>query len=277
MSNARNFQLTINEATMEHYEEIKEYLLEKGPNYFISCIEENKREKLHMHIYVQYPSCQRLSTQKTRGAHIEACKGSPQANKAYIEKIKTTFGIDNVYEEIGNMRFATIKSDLAISLMEKELGEISKSDFKIWKEIKNIKSFTKKEVYKPNVEIIYVWGDSCVGKTKKVYDLLEEDEKFDRVKYCNGFWQGVNQYDPVKTCWYDEFRDSQMPASEFISFIDYYKNQMNIKFCPAWVNQYEKIFITSIQDPHEIYKNLPQETRTQWLRRMKIIHKEKIL
>lgn len=276
MSNAKNFQLTLNEITMTFYEEIKQYLIEREPNYFISCLEENKKEKLHMHIYVQYPRCVKLSPHKTLGAHIEVCRGSPQENKAYIEKIKTTFGIDNVYEEIGNMRLNGIKSDLAISLMEKEIGEVTKSEFKIWKEIKNITSYTKQKIYKPDVEVYYIWGESCTGKSKKVFDMLGEDEKFDRVKFEKGFWIGVNQYDPVETCWYDEFRDSHMPASEFINFIDYYKNQMNIKYCPSWVNCYKKIFITSIQSPHEIYKNLPEEARTQWIRRLKIIHKEKL-
>lgn len=258
---------------MEYYEEIKEYLLEKGPNYFISCIEENKREKLHMHIYVQYPSCQRLSTQRTKGAHIETCKGSPQANKAYIEKIKTTFGIDNVYEEIGNMRLATIKSDLAISLMEKELGEISKSDFRIWKEVHAVKSYTPRELYKPDVKVFFIWGPQRKGKSKWIFDHYP-DMKMDRVKYCNGFWQGVNTLAPEEACWYDDWRDSSMPASEFINFIDYYRNQMNIKWCPSWVNNYKLIFITTIQDPHEIYKNVTEEQRGQWERRITAINIE---
>lgn len=273
---ARNYQLTINESALEHYEEIKEYLLSLEPNYFYSCIEENKRGCLHIHIYVQYPTQKRISTRKTHGAHIEICKGSPQDNKDYIDKIKRAYNVNNVLEELGQMRLGGIKSDMAISLMETELEEVSKHDFKIWKEVKNIKSYTKEEIYKPQIEVIYIYGESNTGKSKKVFEMLEKEERFDRVKYANGFWIGVNQLMPVKTCWYDDFRDSQMPAAEFINFIDYYKNQMNIKYSPSWVNQYERIFITSIQSPYEIYKNLPEETREQWIRRLKIIHKEKL-
>ena len=261
---------------MEYYEEIKEYLLEKEPNYFISCIEENKKEELHIHIYVQFPKRVSISTEHTHGAHIEVCKGSPIENKHYIEKIKETFRINNTLDEMGTIRGGGIKSDLAVALMDKEIGEVTKTEFKVWKEIVNVKSYTKNNVYKPNIEVYYIWGESGTGKSKKVFDLLGEEEKFDRIRYQNGFWIGVNQFDPVKTCWYDEFRDSHMPASEFISFIDYYKNQMNIKYCPAWLNQYERIFITTIQSPHEIYKNLPEEAKQQWLRRLKIIHKEKL-
>lgn len=272
---ARNYQLTINESTMLHYEEIKEYLLGFEPNYFYSCIEENKRGSLHMHIYVQFTRCVRLSTKKTHGAHIELCKGTPQENKNYIDKIKRAYNTNNIIDEMGAIRLGGIRSNLAISLMEKELEEVETKEFKTWKEVKTIKSFTKKDVYKPNIEVIYIYGESGAGKSKKVFEMLGEDESFDKVKFTNGFWIGVNQLIPVRTCWYDDFRDSQMPAVEFINFIDYYKNQMNIKYCPSWLNQYERIFITSIQSPYEIYRNLPEEAREQWLRRLTIIHMEK--
>lgn len=272
---ARNYQLTINESTMLHYEEIKEYLLGFEPNYFYSCIEENKRGSLHMHIYVQFTRCVRLSTKKTHGAHIELCKGTPQENKNYIDKIKRAYNTNNIIDEMGAIRLRGIRSNLAISLMEKELEEVETKEFKTWKEVKTIKSFTKKDVYKPNIEVIYIYGESGAGKSKKVFEMLGEDESFDKVKFTNGFWIGVNQLIPVRTCWYDDFRDSQMPAVEFINFIDYYKNQMNIKYCPSWLNQYERIFITSIQSPYEIYRNLPEEAREQWLRRLTIIHMEK--
>lgn len=272
---ARNYQLTINPIKLDRYEEIKEYLLGFEPNYLYSCIEENKRGSLHMHIYVQFKKQIKLSTKKTCGAHIEICKGTPQENKNYIDKIKRAYNTNNIIDEIGTIRLNEFKSNLAISLMEKELEEVETKEFKTWKEVKTIKSFTKKDIYKPQVEVTYIYGESGIGKSKKVFEMLEEDEKFDRVKFSNGFWIGVNQMLPVKTCWYDDFRDSQMPAVEFINFIDYYKNQMNIKYCPSWTNQYEKIYITSIQSPHEIYKNLPDETREQWLRRLKIIHMKK--
>lgn len=261
---------------MEYYEEIKEYLLEKEPNYFISCIEENKKEELHIHIYVQFPKRVSISTEHTHGAHIEACKGSPMENKHYIEKIKETFRINNTLDEMGTIRGGGIKSDSVLSLMDKSIEEVSKTDFKIWKEIVTTKPHFKGNDYKPNVEIYYIWGPSGVGKSKKVFDMIADDEPYDRVYYSNGFWLGVGIYQPVKTCWYDEFRDSNMPVAEFIKFVDYYKDQMSVKYCPGWVNQYERIFITSIQSPHEIYKNLPEESREQWLRRMKIIHMEKL-
>lgn len=276
---ARNFQITINKSSIKYYEEIKEYLLEKKPNYFISCIEENKEEELNIHIYVQFPKRVNISTKYTYGAKIKVCKGTPIENKQYIEKIKETFRINNTLDEIGTIRSNEIKSDLAVSLMDKDIEEVTKSEFKNWKEIVNIRPYTKDEIYKENLEIYYIWGPSGVGKSKKVFDMIGEDEKVDMVTFTNRYWLGVNYINPVKTCWYDNFSDYQVPFSEFLSFIDYYKSQMKVKYFPKWLNQYERIFITSLQSPNEIYKRLVKNERERLLtriKRMKIIHMEKI-
>lgn len=271
---ARNYQLTINESALEHYEEIKEYLLGFEPNYFYSCIEENKRGSLHIHIYVQFTRQIRLSTRRTYGAHIEICKGSPQDNKNYIDKIKRAYNINNVLEELGKMRLGGIKSDMAASLMELELEEVTKTDFKTWKEVHSMKSFTPRELYKPDVKVYFIWGPPKQGKSKWIFDKFP-DTKLDRVKYANGFWLGVNTLAPVEACWYDDWRDSHMPASEFINFIDYYRNQMNVKYCPSWVNNYKLIFITTVQDPKKIYSSVTEEQREQWSRRITEIDIEK--
>lgn len=276
---ARNFQITINKSSIKYYEEIKEYLLEKKPNYFISCIEENKEEELHIHIYVQFPKRMNISTKYTHGAHIEVCKGTPIENKQYIEKIKETFRINNTLDEIGTIRNSGIKSDSVLSLTEKTFDEVSRSEFKIWKEVINAVPLTMREIYKPNLEVYYIWGESGTGKSKKVFDLLQKDEPYDIVRFSKGFWIGINQFNPVKTCLYNDFRDFDMSILEFVNFIDYYKQQMNIKYCQSWLNQYERIFITSLKSPDEIYKKVVKNERERLLRRikkMKIIHMEKI-
>lgn len=268
--NARNYQLTIN--NIEKYEEIKEYVLGFEPNYFYSCIEENKRGSLHMHIYIQYTKCTRLSARKACGAHIEVCRGTPQQNRDYIDKIKRAYNTNNIIDEMGAIRLGGIKSNLAISLMEKELGEVQINEFKTWKDIKPYKQYTAKDIYKPKTKVFYLYGESGIGKSRAVSIMLG-DEFVEQIKFANGYWIGVNPYLPAKNAWYDDFRDSEMPAKEFINLTDYNKQQMNPKFCHGFLNQYEKIYITSIQSPYEIYRNVP-EAKKQWIRRMIIIHME---
>lgn len=280
---AKHFQLTINKSIMRYYEEIKDYLInEKKATYFISCLEENSKEELHIHIYVQFSDRTRLYSKDVYHAHIEKCNGSTKDNQNYILKIKKLFKLNNTLDEIGNPKMIAnrkqgVHNEMLVKDLEKlNYDEVTIKQWKIWRDIQGNKSYTKKELYKERkeLEIIYIWGESGTGKSKKVFDMLGDDEKVDKVKYVNGFWLGVNTVHPVTTCWYDDFRPSDMKPVEFINFVDYYKNQMNIKFINSWLNQYKKIYITSIFDPHEIYSCIPEEHKNQWLRRTKIIHME---
>lgn len=84
-------------------------------------------------------------------------------------------------------------------------------------------------------------------------------------KYANGYWNNVNPN--IKIMIYDDFRDSHLPASEFINLIDYNKHPMNIKGGSV-INNYELIIITSVIDLDCIYSNLDDEPKQQWMRRI---------
>lgn len=278
MSRAVHFQLTINYESMFYYEEIRDYLWkDKKASYLISCIEENKHGIFHMHIYVQFKERTRLPVSKLHGAHVESCKGSSEDNVRYIEKIKNTYNVDNTWDEMGECRDILIKKGkikLVKDLQNVNFDDVTVSQYRVWKEVNADKVYTLKDLYKPDVEVTYIWGESCVGKSKLVYDMLGEKCVADRVKFDGQFWDGVNTTHPTEICWYDDFRPSHMKPSEFINFIDYYKNPMNMKYVRGWKNEYKKIFITSIFSPHDIYQNVQEESKKQWIRRMKIIHKE---
>lgn len=270
---ARNFLITMNKASLEGYESTLEYLKERGCNYYISCWEENKKEELHIHIYVQFPKQVTLSTTKCHKAHIDVCRGDEQSNVDYVSKIKNTFDVNNILDEYGTLRRGVGKNQhtmLASELMTVPFEEVDASQYKTWQSLQGFNSKTGNELYKPDVKIYYIWGPSGCGKSKYVFDKVK-DIRVDRVKFCNGFWQGVNPFNMPETAWYDEFRSSSMPAYEFINFIDYYKNILNIKYHTGVYNNYKQIYITSIEDPNELYRNMPDEARQQWIRRMEII------
>lgn len=114
----------------------------------------------------------------------------------------------------------------------------------------------------------YIWGESGVGKTRLAARIIGLDTECNKVFYEGGFWHGMGD---AEYCLYDEWRDSQMPASEFIRFIDYNKNLMNVKG-GSMVNNFTTIVITSVQDFDNIYRNVDDEPRKQWIRRIKVIH-----
>lgn len=279
MSRAVHFQLTLNKETMPYYVDIKDYLLnEKDASYFVSCEELNKHDNLHIHIYVQFEERTRLPVSKLHGAHVESCKGSSDDNIRYIKHYLIFANINNILDEIGEARLIKCKYHdkcvLAKDLQNLDFDDVSISHYKTWKEVNADRTWTLEELYKPDVEVTYIWGESCVGKSKYVFDILGRKTVVDRVSFDGTFWDGVNTTHPSEICWYDDFRPSDMKPSEFIKFIDYYKNPMNMKYIRGWKNEYKKIFITSIFSPHDIYQNVKEESKKQWIRRMKIIHKE---
>lgn len=270
---ARNWFLTINKAVMEHYEDIKEYLVEElKSNYFLSVIEENKKGNLHMHIYVQYPRCVRVSYRKCYGAFVDECTKGPEANYNYLTKMYRLYKLDTIVDEIGKMRTRTQGKEIsALELKELPLEEVKATEYNVWCNLQGRDSMCMTDIYKPDVEVWYFYGESGSGKSKAVFDKIVNElgnPKIDYVKFDGNFWQGVNDVNMPEICVYDEFRDSHMKVSEFLHFIDYYCHILNVKYKTGVRNKYKKIFITSIQSPHEIYKNVADETRQQWLRRI---------
>ena len=260
----------------KHYEKVKNYLYGlESLNYFISTLEkapETGHE--HIHIYAQFKQSIKLSLKKLCGAHVDKCYGSPQQNVDYIHKVKEPEKKGVILDEWGELK---LKGGTTI----KDVKNMSKEDrddlpIQYYKIVKDINLFEENdididEIYKPELEVYYIWGPSEMDKTKKslLFAKKKGYQKINMVKYHNGFWLGIGT---SKCCLYDDFRDTDMDPNEFINFIDYNKHVMNIKGGSV-KNEYQLIIITSVQDPKFIYeyKQVKEETAKQWLRRMTVI------
>ena len=117
------------------------------------------------------------------------------------------------------------------------------------------------------VKVYYIFGPSGIGKSTRAHELIGDNE-FDEVSYENGFYIGAT--DDCKCCVFDDFRDSRMKPDEFIRFIDYRRHTMNVKGGQI-MNNYELIIITSIKPIDELYRNVRDEQREQWMRRIEVI------
>lgn len=276
---AKIFLLTINPESLKHYDDIKSYFDNlKSCNYYI-VTEHHGQKQQHYHLAAQFGNAMALSVKKLYGAHIKAGKyGSIQDMVHYCkcedEKHKKAGVTATIIDEVGEMkignRFPTIKE---VKQMSKEDRDELPLQYK--NAIDRINNEEANDIdiddLGKTVKVYFICGPSGVGKTSKAKEIFRENKqkypKMNRVKFTNGFWAGVGT---AKACLYDDFRDSHMPASEFINFIDYNKQIMNIKGGNK-TNEYELIVITSTQRPSEIYKNMKDEPRKQWMRRMEII------
>lgn len=272
---SRNYLLTLNKPD-EQYEKVKNYLYGlETLNYFISTLETAPETgHKHIHIYAQFNQNIKLSLKKLLGSHVDKCYGSPQQNIDYIKKVKEPEKRGTIIDEWGDIRLKGGKTIKEVKNMSKEeRDDLPIQYYKIIKEINLVEEndIVIDEIYKPDLEVYYIWGPSEMDKTKNALKLAKKKgyEKINMVKYHNGFWLGIGT---SKCCLYDDYRDTDMDPNEFINFIDYNIHVLNIKGGSV-KNMYQLILITSVQDPQFIYeyKQVKEETAKQWLRRMTVI------
>lgn len=274
---ARHFLITVQKSQFLSLNIINKYLKHfKSWNYILICHHDGPSEE-HYHIYVQYNNPVNLDSRYIYDCHIEKCFGTAQQCIDYCK------GLDDkhqaaeinctVISECGEPRLTgnpnTIKA--MKEMTDDELDELNPMYFKTVQTIK-LERLTriKASDWHKKVKVIYITGPSGSGKSFKAYEevLCNHYDEFDEVFKAGEFWHGVKS--DGKVCIYDDFRPSDMKPNDFIKFIDYNKHGLNIKGGSV-MNNYELIIITSIFHPKKIYSGIPEETRTQWLRRIEII------
>ena len=269
----KNFMFTLNE--VEHWDELRDYV-SKHPQfqYGIATLEKAPTTgHKHIHCYVQFKQQTKVSKEKTANCRIDPCKGSAQQNINYIKKVDDPDKRGDIIWEEGSPIHKggpTIKELKEMPKEERDnlpglyfniVNKLNQEDAKM---LKGSEMFKETKVY-------WYWGESGLGKTKRAYEEIGE-RTFNEVKFDGNFWHGASENCNIAL--YDDFRDGDMKPRELINFIDYNKHIMNVKG-GSIRNQYTEIYITSIQSPEEIYKNVGEEPRKQWLRRItEILHFE---
>lgn len=276
------FHIVINPKALEFYADIKKYVM--GLKYFqyLHVVEHIGQDTKHYHMLLQLSkSMPKLSVKKLCGAHVQPKKfGSTQDMKDYIdckddkhkEEGVTAVLIDEEGEMLrqgGNYTVEYLKN-----MREEDSGELPAVFYNTYKKIKRDTKLTRARDFRKSVKVYWIQGPSGVGKTNKAIDIATEFEDLhncgtDFIKFVNGFYLGTTA--TARIAIYDDFRDSHMKPSEFINLIDYNKHWMNIKG-DSILNEYLVIIITSVQRLSKIYRNVDDEPRTQWERRVEIIN-----
>lgn len=253
------FLLTLNQPLK--FAKVKQYLLSlRALSYAIAGKEKAPSTgHEHIHIFVQFKRTCRLSLKSLCGCHVDKCNGTPQQNKDYVEKGKIIW-------EYGEMKS---KGWLTIEQVKKSKPqERIKLPIQYYRIVKDIDMEESKKMFvddvRKNIKVYYISGHSGAGKTNFAFNLIGK-EPFNLVKYENGFWMGVTS--TCKIALYDDWRDNHMEPSEFINFVDYNKHIMNVKG-GCVINNYNIIIITTIIRLEFIYMNKPEESRSQWERRV---------
>lgn len=277
---SRNFLLTINEKSLCHYSEIKNYFYNlKSLNYFL-CTEHIGQENKHYHIFCQFKNPISISLKKLYGSHVEICYGSPQQNKKYCmaedEKHKHLKIVAKIIDEKGELRQSggkTIREVEEMSIEERKdlplqykriINEMNEDDREEEIFLKMLDEIEKNELKGPN--IIYLTGESGSGKTTMAYKIAIKrypKNEIGRITINNNFFKLPKK---EKKCYIiEEFRSSQIRAADFLQLTDKYGYSCNTKGGFRTIKP-ETIIICSIIRPQDLYKN--EEINQQFLRRI---------
>lgn len=257
------FLLTLNQ--VDKFVELKNYL--KTLHSFQYAIAGKEKAPttghIHIHIFIQFSKPIRLSIKKLNGCHVDKCFGSTEQNVVYVKK-----GGDIIWEEgeLRNKGFLTIAQIKNMS--EKEREGLPAIYYNIAEKLlaKDSCNLRPSDSFK-TVKVYYISGRSGIGKTRYAHYLIG-NETYNVVKFVNGFWMGFSNQSRIAL--YDDWRDTHMDASEFLHFIDYNKQVMNVKG-GFMLNNYTVIIITSILRLKDIYQDASLEDREQWTRRVEEI------
>lgn len=221
---------------------------------------------LHYHVYVHFRNMIKLSPKKCCGAHIEIARGSPKQNITYLTKegepyleygtrphqgMITVGELKEMASDEVPAQYARIKADI-------DRKQKDESDFE-----QMLDEILNNELKAP--EIVYITGDTGKGKTYTAYKMALEKYKkneIGKLTLKNDFFDVINE--KAKCFVIEEFRPSQIKASDFLQLTDKYGYRANIK--GGFISlRPEMIIICSIIPPQYIYK---EEVNKQFIRRI---------
>lgn len=214
---------------------------------------------LHFQTYVFFPEAitqssllKRLSKLDfDKKPHVASANGNPQQNRTYCVK-------DGEFIELGELPQSGKRNDLErITDVVKTGGGMravldTGCNYQCVKHAEVLlKYFEKPRDYKP--EVYWLWGESGSGKTRRAYELSPEVW---RKSNTTGKWfDGYDAHDDVLL---DDIKDcSQAMYSMLLELLDRYECKIETK---GGMRQFraKRIFVTSLQNPSEMYKEFNQ-------------------
>lgn len=265
----RSFQITIHE--IEKFEDWKTEVLKlKSLRYMLAYKEHAPTTgKEHIHVYIYFEQPYKYSKKLMAfNFHVEVCRGSPKQNINYISKegdklFEYGEAPHQGYSTIADLRLMNYEDVLPqYARIKKELDEETYEKVQFANMLYEIK---RDELKAPKV--YYLTGASGKGKTYKAFKLalkFYDVEDICDVQINNNFFKFTGN--PKGKCHViQEFRSSQLHASDFLQYTDKYGFNANVKGGFQYIRP-ECIIICSIIKPTELYTK--EEINAQFTRRI---------
>lgn len=278
---SRNYVFTVNNYTTKMLKDFHKVAksLEKH-NYICYGLEEGEKKTKHIQAYIQlenamtYSALQKYFSLMKKGKldkfHVERAKGSLKQNQKYTSKEGQWFE----YGDPKSQGSRTDLDDLREQLRNdpRSARSIMKNDDLNYQQIRYVETVTKylfehREPDDPPV-VLWIWGNSGIGKTKKVYDEFDHKEIYSVTDYN---WLGQD-YFQQQVYLFDDFRADDIPFHTLLKICDRYPYTLPVKGSHIPLKS-KYIIITSNQSVLETFTFLPpNEDVEQIVRRVQEFH-----
>lgn len=246
---------------------IKGLSLRKGIAYMV-CGKEicPTTKKEHLQGYIRWTNAKTWKAAKKwfelDKIHIEYAKGNDFHNQDYCLK-------ENKFLEIGEPTKQGKRTDIerAVSIVKK-----TNSIASVLEEVNNYQAVRHCELYMKYkekardiapIEVIWIYGSSGKGKTRKVYDDNPSENIFTPINYK--WWEG---YDAHEVVLIDDIRRDFCLFKELLKLTDIYPFRVETKGGSRQV-QFKKLYITAPYSPEHMWCDYCSgENITQLLRRI---------
>lgn len=263
MGRHRAWCITVNNYNIEDINMIKGMIYK----YLIIGDEKGEKETPHLQCYINLCNPKSFKAMKTaipRG-HIEIARGSAEDNRKYCSKEKILFEDGEMPKQGKRNDIGQIRDLLNEGKNMTDIVEIARSCQSVRFAEKWLTYKEEKRNWKTTV--IWIYGNTGVGKTRKAFELSKDEEPW----ISNGdltWWDG---YDKHKNVILDDFRGDHCNFANLLRILDRYPLRVPIKggFRQLLAKQ---IIITCPMSPKQMYE-FAGENVGQLLRRIdKVIH-----
>lgn len=254
----RNFCFTLNNWTQVEYDELQR---NNAFEYIIIGKEVGETGTPHLQGYCELKKRTRFATVcgyfGNRG-HIEARRGTQDQAIDYCKK-------GGEFAEYGQRRIQGVRVDLdRIRTIAADDGMREVTRVGNLQQIHVAEKFLTYNETARNwlTEVIWIWGPSGSGKSKKAREIINMDDCFIKNEGSK-WWDGYDGHEDIIL---DDFRDSWWPLTNMLGILDRYEYRVEVK--GGWRQlKPKRIVITTIRPPEAHYMGLG-EPSMQLLRRL---------
>ena len=211
------------------------------------------------------------------GAHIDQSKGNAQENRNYVAKAgkwadseKSETSVEGTFEEFGELpdeRSARQKQSEAVLEMIKDgksnadIINAFPSEMNHIQHLEATRQALLNEEYKNkrrDVEVLYLWGGTGVGKTRFVMDSYG----YENVYRISDYEHPFDEYAGQDVMVFEEFRSS-LKISKMLIYLDGYPFSLPCRYNNK-IACYTKVFIVSNIPLEEQYPEVQRNEPETW-------------